>query len=152
MTREHSREAAQRATVRPVREGTRSHYAACSRISAVACNVLRSTPVRSLYLGANFASVVRPIPAGPGQTLPGGRFRCRNARNKFFAARFAHFFIIKVPGVRPGFPTLHYGLTPMAPRGRIWRKSPISFRTHPSRLPHHWGWYMCHWGGSGTFL
>ena len=113
--------------------------------------VLLSTPVRSPYPGANFASVLRPIPAGPGQTLPGGRFRCRNSRNKFFATRFAHFFLIKVPGVRPGFATLHYGLTPTAPRGRIWRKSPNSFRTHPSRLPHHWGWYTCHWGGSGTF-
>ena len=62
----------------------------CSRVRGTqAGTLIDSTPVRSLYGGANFASVVRPIPAGPGQTLPGGCFRCRNTRNKFFAARFA---------------------------------------------------------------
>ena len=66
---------------------------------------MHSTPVRSPYLGANFAYVVRPIPAGPGQTLPGGCFRCRNAHNKFSATRFAHFFLIEVPEVGPGFAT-----------------------------------------------
>ena len=66
---------------------------------------MNSTLLRSPYPGANFAYVVRPIPAGPGQALPGGCFRCRNARNKFSATRFAHFFIIEVPEVGPGFAT-----------------------------------------------
>ena len=67
--------------------------------------LLVSTLVRSLYPGANFASVVRPIPAGPGQTLSGGCIRDRNTHNKFSAKRFAHFFIIEVPEVGPGFAT-----------------------------------------------
>ena len=116
----------------------RALHPAVSGASDVATK--HSTLVRSLYPGANFASVVRPIPAGPGQTLSGGCIRDRNTRNKFFATRFAHFFIIKVPGVRPGFPTLHYGLTPTAPRGRIWRKSHKNVPEPPQWHIYHPQW------------
>ena len=128
------------------REGGGTYCRAC----------IYSTPVRSLYGGANFASVVRPIPAGPGQTLPGGRFRCRNARNKFFATRFAHFFLIEVPGVRPGFATLHYGLTPTAPRGRIWRKPHKNVPEPPQWPIYHPQWcggrLRCVWNEIEHFL
>ena len=71
-----------------------------------------STPCRSLYGGANFAYVVRPVPAGPGLTLPGGRFRCRNARGNLPAAHFVNFLKCLPPaaGFAQGSPLS----TPMA--------------------------------------
>ena len=76
---------------------------------------------------------MRPIPAGPGQTLSGGCIRDRNTHNKFFATRFAHFFIIKVPGVRPGFDP-HSALWPHAhgaPRANLEKVSQKRPRATP---------------------